>query len=169
MVREGLFRKDLYYRLNVIPIRVPPLRERVDDIPLLARHFVADHAEKMGRGHLDLSQEALDALRTFPWAGNVRELENVLERAVALCNSTRIEPYDLPANVRDFVRVPQANLTELPASGVDLEALVAEVEMNLIQQALHNGKYSQKRAAELLGLTPRSLRYRLQKYGLENE
>ncbi|MCX5757964.1 MAG: sigma-54-dependent Fis family transcriptional regulator, partial [Candidatus Hydrogenedentes bacterium] len=97
----------------------------------------------------------------------VRELENAIERAVALCVGTRIELEDLPHNVRDFVAAPKMVPTELPAGGVDLEALVAELESNLIRQALHQGKYSQKRAAELLGLTARSLRYRLRKYGLD--
>ena len=167
MVGDNTFRKDLYYRLNVIPLRVPPLRERVDDIPLLARHFVAVHGERLGRRGLEIAPEAEAALCAFTWPGNVRELENVLERAVALCGNARIELADLPQNVRDFVAVPKTVPTELPAGGVDLESLVAELETNLIRQALHQGKYSQKRAAELLGLTPRSLRYRLRKYGLD--
>ena len=169
MVQEGAFRTDLYYRLNVIPILVPPLRERVDDIPLLARHFIASHAVRLGRGTLDIAPEAEEALRKFTWAGNVRELENVLERAVALCNATRVELDDLPPNVQNFVATPSTTCASLPPGGVDLEALVTEIETNLIRQALHHGKYSQKRAAELLGLTTRALRYRLQKYGLETE
>ncbi len=167
MVETNTFRKDLYYRLNVIPLRVPPLRERVDDIPLLARHFVAVHGERLGRRALEIDPEAEAALCAFTWPGNVRELENAIERAVALCVSARIELEDLPHNVRDFVAAPKMVPTELPTGGVDLEALVAELEANLIRQALHQGKYSQKRAAELLSLTARSLRYRLRKYGLD--
>jgi len=169
MVQEGSFRKDLFYRLNVIPIQVPALRERVDDIPLLARHFVANHAAKMGRQPLEISPEAMDALCKFTWSGNVRELQNALERATALCNTNRIELHDLPPNILNFVALPPKTATELPPEGIDLEGLVAEIEINLIKQALVAGKYSQKRAAELLGLTTRSLRYRLQKYGLESE
>jgi len=90
-----------------------------------------------------------------------------LERAVALCNGERIELEDLPQNIQDFVSSPESVSTELPSGGVDLEALVADFEMNLIRQALQHGKHSQKRAAELLGLTTRSFRYRLQKYGLD--
>jgi two-component system response regulator PilR (NtrC family) len=169
MVRDGEFRNDLYYRLNVIPIYVPPLRDHADDIPLLARHFVGNHAARMGRGPLGISPEAETALGKYMWPGNVRELENVLERAVALCNGNRIEVTDLSQHIQDFVGVPKTTITTLPPGGVDLEALVAELEINLIKQALHEGRYSQKRAADLLGLTPRSLRYRLQKYGLDTE
>lgn len=169
MVNEGMFRKDLYYRLNVIPITVPPLRERADDIPLLARHFVAAHAAKMGRPQMEISTEAMAALMRFQWAGNVRELENILERSVALCAGQSIELTDLPPEISDFVVVPGLSLSDLPEGGVDLEALVNDLEVNLIRQALVRGRYSQKRAAELLGLTPRSFRYRLQKYRLETE
>jgi len=166
MAKAAEFRNDLYYRLNVIPIRVPPLRERVDDIPLLARHFVAEHAQRMGRPELDVGPEAMEALRGFPWSGNVRELHNVLERAVALCGGDCIDLTDLPANVVEHLSAPKPDVTELPEGGVDIEQFVADLEVNLISQALRRGKYSQKRAAELLGLTARSLRYRLQKYGL---
>ena len=168
MAQQKRFREDLYYRLNVIPVYVPPLRERADDVPLLVRHFVASHAARFGRGVLEVSPEADAALRQYDWPGNVRELENALERAVALCSGTRIELEDLPQNVQHFVATPKApSAAELPEGGVDLEGLVAEMEIDLIKQALVRGKYSQKRAAELLGLTPRSLRYRLQKYNLE--
>ena len=166
MAKAAEFRNDLYYRLNVIPIRVPPLRERVDDIPLLTRHFVAEHAQRMGRPELGVSPEAMDALRSFPWSGNVRELHNVLERAVALCGGDCIDLTDLPANVVEHLSAPEPDVTKLPEGGVDIEQFVADLEINLISQALRRGKYSQKRAAELLGLTARSLRYRLQKYGL---
>jgi len=169
MVKEGTFRADLFYRLNVIPIHVPPLRQRADDIPLLARHFVLNHARKLGRASIEITPEAMAALGKYSWMGNVRQLENVLERAVALCNEDRIELADLPVNITTFVSAPQGGPTELPSGGVDLEELVSELEMNLIRQALQSGKYSQKRAAELLNLTPRSLRYRLQKYGLDTE
>ena len=166
MAKAAEFRTDLYYRLNVIPIRVPPLRERVDDIPLLARHFVAEHTQRMGRPERGLSPEAMDALRAFPWSGNVRELHNVLERAVALCGGDGIDLTDLPANIVEHLSTPKLDVTKLPDGGVDLEQFVADLEIDLISQALRRGKYSQKRAAELLGLTARSLRYRLQKYGL---
>ena len=169
MSEEGSFRSDLYYRLNVIPLHVPPLRDRKDDIPLLCRHFVQKHAAKMGREVLELSPEAQQALNAYNWPGNVRELGNVMERAVALCASDTIGLDDLPENLRDYtpamaVSTPRA---AVPDEGMDMEKLIADLEVNLLKQALEKSRYSQKKAASLLGLTPRSLRYRLQKHGLE--
>lgn len=169
MVKDGGFREDLYYRLNVIPIQVPALRDRADDIPLLTRAFVSAHAAKMGRGTIQISPEAESVLQAFNWPGNVRELMNVLERAVALCRENKLEIADLPPYVREIAGAPAHKVETLPDKGFDLEKYVAEIETNLIQQALKNTKYSQKRAAGLLGLTARSLRYRLKKYGLESD
>ena len=166
MVQAGEFREDLYYRLNVIPLVVPALRERADDIPLLIRHFLTLHGGKLGRGHLEVTAEANRALCAYRWPGNVRELGNVIERAVALSISGIIDLGELPDNVRHYVPGPSGAVTELPAQGMDLEALIEEIEIKLIEEALGRTKHSQKKAAELLGLTPRSLRYRLQKYGL---
>jgi two-component system response regulator PilR (NtrC family) len=169
MAQVGEFRDDLYYRLNVIPITVPPLRERADDIPLLIRHFVKAHAGKMNRGEIRLADDVEALLLSYPWPGNVRELTNLLERAVALCRSDVIEIGDLPPNIRDHVTPPGEAVKELPQGGLDLEEYVAEIETNLIKQALQSTRYSQKRAANLLGLTARSLRYRLKKYGLAED
>lgn len=174
MVTEGTFRNDLFYRLNVIPLHVPPLRDRKDDIPTLARHFVKQHAAAMERDIKEITPEAEDVLVNFAWPGNVRQLGNVLERAVALCTGKDIDIDDLPGDL--FTRNDAAGEQEsaehasiLPDGGVDLEDSVAEFEMTLIRQALEKVRYSQKRAAKLLGLTPRSLRYRLQKYNLESD
>ncbi|HOD50643.1 MAG TPA: sigma-54 dependent transcriptional regulator [Candidatus Hydrogenedentes bacterium] len=169
MAKSGEFREDLYYRLNVIPITVPPLRDREGDVPLLARHFAKAHAARLGCGPVDISPEAEEALDNFRWPGNVRELENVLERAVALCRGDHIEITDLPPYIRDYVPEPKPALSDLPEGGLDLEEYIANIESKLILQALKRGRYSQKRAAELLGLTSRSLRYRLQKYSLSEE
>ncbi|MBM3290126.1 MAG: sigma-54-dependent Fis family transcriptional regulator, partial [Candidatus Hydrogenedentes bacterium] len=169
MVKDGGFREDLYYRLNVIPIHVPTLRDRADDIRLLTRAFVDAHAAKMGRGAVRISPEAESALEAFHWPGNVRELMNVLERAVALCRDNTIELADLPSYVREIAGAGPRRVESLPDKGFDLEKYVAEIETALIQQALQNTKYSQIRAAGLLGLTARSLRYRLKKYGLESD
>ena len=169
MVKEGTFREDLYYRLNVIPIHVPALRDRSDDIPLLTRAFVSAHATKMSRGTIQITPEAESALQAFNWPGNVRELMNVLERAVALCRDSKLEITDLPQYAREIAGASAHRVETLPDAGFDLEKYVAEIETNLIQQALQNTKYSQKRAAGLLGLTARSLRYRLKKYGLESD
>jgi len=169
MVREGTFREDLYYRLNVIPLRLPSLRERPDDIPLLVRHYLMRHAEKLGRRMPAITQAAMEALCTYDWPGNIRELGNVIERALALCASDTIDMAELPHNITHYVPRTNAGYSELPPQGLDLEALIAEIEMKLIEQALARTRHSQKKAARLLGLTARSLRYRLQKYGIGGE
>lgn len=165
---NGPFREDLFYRLNVIPIHVPPLRERQDDIPLLVQHFVRLHGARMGRPALGLAQEVDQALMAYPWPGNVRELNNAIERAVGLSRGDVIHMSDLPMNIRHYMPLPDEAVTDLPVDGVDLEKLVETLEKRLITQALQKTKYSQLKAAKLLGLTPRSLRYRLQKYELED-
>ncbi|MBI1321051.1 MAG: response regulator [Candidatus Hydrogenedens sp.] len=176
MSNDGDFRSDLFYRLNVIPIVVPPLRERKEDIALLARHFIERHAERMGRAPVELSAEAVRLLEAYPWPGNVRELGNVMERTLALCMAEAIRPEDLPASIRLYAPSEDdaaagggesGNPFVLPDEGMNLEGMVEEMEKTLITQALQRSRYTQKKAAALLGLTPRSLRYRLQKYGLE--
>ena len=169
MVERGEFRKDLYYRLNVIPLYVPPLRNRHDDIPLLARHLIRKHAENMGCPVKELAPETESALLRYPWPGNVRELGNVIERALALSAGEAIELQDLPPAVREFTSIPAPSEENLPLAGIDLESLVAGIEMDYIRQALERSHYSQLKAASLLGMTPRSLRYRLQKYGINSE
>jgi two-component system, NtrC family, response regulator PilR len=169
MVADGSFREDLYYRLNVIPLTVPPLRERADDIPLLARHFVRKHSERMSRPGMSIGEDAMRALCAYEWPGNVRELGNMMERATVLCTGEVITLVDLPPNVKEFVPNTALDVKELPEHGVDLEELIADVEIVLIQQALERTRQSQKKASRLLGLTPRSLRYRLQKYGMAKE
>lgn len=172
MSEEGTFRSDLYYRLNVIPIQVPPLRQRRDDIPLLCRHFVTQHAKNMGCEQLEISAAAQTALNNYHWPGNVRELGNVMERALALCADDEIGLDDLPENLRNYEpdrSAATAAAAVVPDEGMDMEQLIADLEIDLIKQALEKGRYSQKRAASLLGLTARSLRYRLQKYDLEGQ
>ena len=171
MAEEGTFRKDLYYRLNVIPLTVPPLRDRIEDIPLLARHFSRKHAEKMGRDRLEISPAAMVAMEAYPWPGNVRELGNVMERVMALCNGTRVEVSDLPDQLQHlelgYFELPEGQAL-LPPGGLDLEKHVADLEKSLINQALVRGKHSHIRAAQLLGLkNARVLRHRLQKYGMD--
>jgi len=169
MSEEGAFRSDLYYRLNVIPIYVPPLRDRASDIPVLVKHFIEIHSKSMGRDTLEVTPEAMESLVGYSWPGNVRELGNVIERVLALCANSEITRGDLPKNIQEHVPPTSvAASTTLPDGGIDLEAMVAELEQNLIRQALQASRYSQKKAAQLLGLTARSLRYRLQKYGMEN-
>lgn len=170
MSKEGTFREDLFYRLNVIPLTVPPLRDRKEDIPLLVRHFVKLHSDKMGRNTIEIIADVMEALSHYSWPGNVRELGNVIERAVALCIGEELSLQDLPNNILESKRTVNApSSAALPADGLDIEALIADIEKDLIQQALTKSRHSQKKAAELLGLTPRSLRYRLQKYELGND
>ncbi|MFP6582700.1 MAG: sigma-54 dependent transcriptional regulator [Candidatus Hydrogenedentota bacterium] len=169
MSQEGGFRQDLYYRLNVIPILMPTLRERGDDIPLLAQHFARSYSEKLELPNLEISDDVMAILIKYDWPGNVRELGNVMERAVALSQKGQMEVTDLPANLLGFV--PESNKvpTNLPADGLDLEELVEQLEIDLIQQALGRTNDSRKKSASLLGLSTRSFRYRLQKYELDGD
>ncbi len=155
MVETGTFREDLYYRLNVIPIRMPPLRERRADIPLLAQHFL-DRLSKEAtppRGRVTVSQEAQQALMAFDWPGNVRHLENVMERAFSLSpGRSQIEASDLPEEVRRAQAPRPAEEVELPESGIVLEDEVARYEHGRIRQALDRARGNKRLAAELLGL-----------------
>ena len=156
-VREGRFREDLYYRLNVIPVVIPPLRERRTDVPLLVEHFL----RKYGGGRpRSLSGEALQMLVGYDWPGNVRELESVIERVLLLAEGEQVVASDLPAAVRNRVRLSGASVdVELPESGVDLRGL----ERSLIARALERTGGNVSRAARLLGLSRRTLQYRIAK------
>ena len=169
-IAEGRFREDLYYRINVIPISLPPLRERREDIPLLAEHFVVKYNEQMGKGISGISHESMDLLARYDWPGNIRELENVMERAVALEPTPAILPDSLPAVVRgETTRTSAASVAGsegLPDSGFDLEAHVKEIEMGYIAEALKRAGGVQVKAAELLGMSFRSFRYYVKKYNL---
>ena len=155
MVEAGTFREDLYYRLNVIPIRLPALRERRADIPLLAQHFLDRLAKDSTppRGRVTISQEAQQALMAFEWPGNVRHLENVIERAFSLSpGRAQIEASDLPEEVVRAQRPQPAEAVELPESGTDLDDEVARYEHGRIRQALERTRGNKRQAAELLGL-----------------
>jgi two-component system response regulator PilR (NtrC family) len=168
LIADGRFREDLYYRINVIPLTLPPLRERREDIPLLAEHFLAKYGEQMGKEIVGLSHEALDLLITHDWPGNIRELENVIERAVALESTPTILAESLPSNIRgDAAPRPVSGPVEaLPESGFDLEAHVKEIERSYIAEALKRAGGVQVKAAELLGMSFRSFRYYVKKYNL---
>ncbi|MGE3179339.1 MAG: sigma-54 interaction domain-containing protein, partial [Vicinamibacterales bacterium] len=166
-VADGRFREDLYYRINVIPIVLPPLRERREDIPLIAEHFLAKYAEQMGKAIGAVSHEAMDLLKRHDWPGNIRELENVIERAVALESTPAILPDSLPPSVRAVApraEVPASDA--LPDGGFDLEAHVKEIERGYIAQALQQAGGVQVKAADLLGMSFRSFRYYVKKYNL---
>ncbi len=164
--QAGRFREDLYYRLNVIPITLPPLRERREDIPLLVGHFVEKYAREQGRGACHFSDAALALLLAYDFPGNVRELENTVERAVALSRGESIGPDVLPAAL--IAPKPPAAAPSLPASGANLDELMDAFERDLLSAALARTGGVKKRAAHLLGITFRSLRYRLEKLGLDD-
>jgi transcriptional regulator with PAS, ATPase and Fis domain len=155
MVEVGTFREDLFYRLNVIPIRLPPLRERRADIPLLAQHFLDQLAKNAtpARSRVTLSQEAQQALMAFEWPGNVRHLENVIERAFSLSpGRAQIEAGDLPDEVRRAQSPRQPDELELPDAGTNLDDEVSRYEYSRIRQALNRTRGNKRQAAELLGL-----------------
>jgi transcriptional regulator with PAS, ATPase and Fis domain len=155
-VQDGSFRADLYYRLTVLPVRVPPLRERQGDLPLLVDHFLALFNAEFGKRVQRLSRAAKSRLESHPWPGNVRELKNAVERAVLLSEAERLTPEDFPA----LAAVPGAPpVLELPPEGIDLKQLEAE----LVVQALRRCGGNRSHAARLLGLSRRQLRYRLEK------
>jgi two-component system response regulator PilR (NtrC family) len=164
-VAEGRFREDLFYRINVIPIALPPLRERREDIPLLAEHFLGKYAELMAKTVTGIAHPAMELLQAYDWPGNIRELENAIERAVALEHTPTILPESLPASVRGEAR-GAAPRVALPDEGFDLEAHVKEIERGYIAQALQRAGGVQVKAAELLGMSFRSFRYYVKKYNL---
>jgi two-component system response regulator PilR (NtrC family) len=166
LVGEGSFREDLYYRINVIPVHLPPLRERAEDIPLLAEHFLAKYRAQMDKPVRALSGEAVECLRAYDWPGNIRELENVIERAVALEQAPVILPESLPANVRNGVTRPALAHAALPDGGFDLEEHVQDIERTFIAEALRKAGGVQVKAAEMLGMSFRSFRYYVKKYNL---
>jgi len=164
-VAAGRFREDLYYRLNVIQIALPALRERVDDIPLLVRHFIEKFSSELGKPIDGMEDEALEALAGYAFPGNVRELENIVERAVALARGRSIDFDALPPTVTDARA--RGDVPRIPPEGVKLESLVDEYERKLLGEALRESGGVKKRAARLLGISFRSFRYRLEKLGLE--
>jgi DNA-binding NtrC family response regulator len=165
-VQAGNFREDLYYRLNVITIEMPPLRERNDDVPLLATHFLRIYSEENQREVEGFSSAAMDALTEYPWPGNVRELENAVERAVVLCREDTIELDELPQAVRGDAPGSRA-VTEFPADGVDFRESVAEYQEHLIREALKRSDGVQRRAAGLLKLSPTTLNEMIHRLGIE--
>jgi two-component system response regulator PilR (NtrC family) len=171
-VMEGQFREDLYYRLNVINIHMPPLRERPDEIPLLAHHFLEKYSKEMGKDIRKISSFALDILKSYNFPGNIRELENIIERSVALESSNIVLPDSLTLSSfkQTQVRSKFETVTlALPQEGIDLDNVLGHLEQNLLQQALDRTRGAKQKAAELLGISFRSFRYRLAKYGLAGE
>lgn len=165
MVQDGTFREDLFYRISVIPIELPPLRERVEDIPELAEHFVQKFCAQAGRT-LSLSESALGLLENYSWPGNVRELEHTIERAVALENTEAIQPERLPEKITNYDPYRVAEAFAFPEEGVNLTAHLDQLEKTYVLEALRRTVGNQTNAAELLSLSVRSLRHLLDKHGI---
>ena len=164
-VASGRFRSDLFFRLNVVRIDVPPLRERKADIPVLVAHFVSKFRERLGRSVRDVDPEVVDALYRYGWPGNVRELENVIERAVVLCRGGAITPDDLPAEIRGAL-AGAANLDTLISLEKGLSETLDAVEEQMIRDALKKSDNIQAQAAKILGVSRSNLQYKMKKYGL---
>jgi two-component system, NtrC family, response regulator PilR len=168
-VSMGKFRQDLYYRLNVIRISLPPLRDRREDIPMLAERFVRRFADEMGKEIAGFTPDAIRGLQAYAFPGNVRELENMIERAVALAGSNIIGLGDFPQELSGSAGAPGGTLLELPEAGCNLDEVVNEVERRLLTAALERTGGVRTAAAKLLGISFRSMRYRLAKLGLGDE
>ncbi len=159
MVREGRFRDDLFYRLNVFPIVLPPLKERLEDVPLLAEHFLRHYRKKNHRAVQVLAPEVLQAFRSYPWPGNIRELENVIERGVIVCRGETLTLADLPENLQ------RAGQWALPEEDMELE--LPELERQLIIRTLAKVDGQRRQAAEILGISLDELDLKIRSYGLE--
>jgi two-component system response regulator PilR (NtrC family) len=166
MVREKTFREDLYYRINVIPIHMPALREKPEDIPALAEHFLDKYCEIVGKPLRGIQKSAMESLEAYDWPGNVRQLENVIERAVALETGESISVDSLPAEVRHGSDRDGRLDVVLPEAGIDLDRHLEELRRRFMVEALERSGGVQTRAAEMLGMTFRSFRYFAKKHGL---
>ena len=152
MVEAGTFRNDLYYRLSVFPVEVPPLRERIEDIPLLANHYLEYFRQKNKKDIREIDREAMNALQSYDWPGNVRELENVMERAVILCQFDTINVECLPKKMKMFVQEEYSEFRELN---------LPEIEKRTIIKALDKTSWNQSKAAGLLGISRKQLRTKM--------
>jgi DNA-binding NtrC family response regulator len=162
-VQRGQFREDLFYRLNVFPIALPPLRERLEDIPALARHFLDGLSAEMGKRITGFSAAALKAMGEYAWPGNIRELQNCIERAVIVCKSAQIDAGDLPR----YLSGAQPVVVDMPQFPIDLDGELARIEQDLIVAAINKAAGVQVNAAALLGIAERSLWHRIKKYGIQ--
>jgi two-component system response regulator PilR (NtrC family) len=168
MVKDGTFRQDLFYRLNVINIKTPSLRDRRDDIPLLANHFLRKYNDRLTKTIGAISAEAMEMLKKYDYPGNVRELENIIERTVALEGGATILPESLPpfVNTPSGRKMASSHEIEIGEEGIDLDKVMGQIEKELLVKAIHSSNGIKKKAAKLLHITFRSMRYRVEKYGL---
>ncbi len=165
-IKQGTFREELYYRINVVPIDVPPLRNRKEDIPLLAHHFMKKYHDENQKGPSNISKEAMDLLLSYDWPGNVRELENLIERVMALSTADTIKPEDLPVNVRENVRINSLKDAVL-CGEISLTEAVQEFERDIIIDGMRRTNYVQSQAANKLGISRRILKYKLDKLKID--
>jgi DNA-binding NtrC family response regulator len=168
-VKEGTFREDLYYRLNVLHVHLPPLRQRIEDLPELARHFVERTCRNFGLAPKRLTPDGLRVLQAYSWPGNIRELENIIERTVALEASEIISSGSLPEHLRGATSSPRTEGVSLPEEGIDIEEYLDNVRRSLMQQALEQTQGHQKNASELLRMSYRAFRYHAEKLGLAKD
>lgn len=168
MVQKGGFRQDLFYRLNVINIRTPALRERPEDIPLLANFFLKKYGERLNKAISTISTEAMEILKKYNYPGNVRELENMIERTVALEAGSTVLPESLPpmVNTPTGRKMASSNEIEIGDEGLDLDKVIGQIEKELLVKAIHSAGGIKKKAAKLLHISFRSMRYRIEKYNL---
>lgn len=168
-VAEGRFREDLYYRVNVVTITLPPLRERRSDIPILVQHFLSKHTNLTGGRTLEMSREAMEVLLDYSWPGNIRQLESAIERAILLCEGDKLMPRDFPQEVLARKTLSRGgerqrlDKPELPMEGINFE----EHERDWILQAMERSEWVIAKAAKMLGMSYRTLQYRLEKFGLK--
>jgi two-component system response regulator PilR (NtrC family) len=168
-VKEKRFREDLFYRLNVIQIKLPPLRDRKEDVQILANHFLQKYSQELSKPISKICPEALQILLNYEYPGNVRELQNIIERAVALESSQELTPHNLSSYLSEQPLLRKGPIDiEIPNEGIDLEKMVEDLERSLLLKALDRTKGIKKKAAELLHINFRSMRYRLEKYGLNH-
>ncbi|MDH5679319.1 MAG: sigma-54 dependent transcriptional regulator [Nitrospinota bacterium] len=168
-IKAGRFREDFFYRLNIIPLHIPPLRERREDIPLIVIKFIEKYGLENGKKGMTLSSETMELLERHQWRGNVRELENVIERAVVLANGMKITPENLP----DEIRGGDGGVAQDPwgasGAGVDLEGMLTEMEKKYLVMALQKADGLKREAAKLVNMSFRSFRYKVKKYGIEDQ
>ena len=163
-VNEGHFREDLFYRLNVLPIHIPPLRERKEDIPLLIQHFIGKYNQTMNKNVADVDHNAMDTLMNYKWYGNVRELENTIERAIVLSEKNNIELENLPIEIQNFKE--EFQLEVLSEEEYSIKKASKSLEVNLIKKALRRTKGNHTHAARLLEISHRALLYKIKEYGI---
>jgi two-component system response regulator AtoC len=163
-VNEGHFREDLFYRLNVLPIHIPPLRERKEDIPLLIQHFIGKYNQTMNKNVADVDHNALDTLMNYKWYGNVRELENTIERAIVLSEKNNIGLENLPIEIQNFKE--EVQLEVLSEEEYSIKKASKSLEVNLIKKALRRTKGNHTHAARLLEISHRALLYKIKEYGI---